>query len=228
MPTRSDKISKAPVCLVSPVLKAKTLGRPLFVYDTVGSTSDVVKDFALKGHPEGLAVMAENQSRGRGRRGRQWESTRGQGVYLSVLLRPELAGGDVGLLAVLAGVATAGALEHIGVKGLTLKWPNDVLVNGKKIAGVLIEPRLGRNRIDFAVMGIGVNVSQWADDWSLALRRTATSCLMEGVTISRDDLALHLLNSLDKWYHTLNGGHCQKLMHAWVERGGTSNVPVID
>ncbi len=228
MPNRADIVAKAPVCLESPALKARTLGRPLFVYDEVGSTSDVVKDFALRGHPEGLAVMAENQSQGRGRRGRRWESARGQGVYLSVLLRPEIPGGDVGLLAVLAGVATACALEQIGLKGVTLKWPNDVLVKGKKMAGVLIEPRLGRSRIDFAVVGMGVNVSQWADDWTLALRRTATSCLMEGVTVSRDDLALHLLNSLDKWYAVLQGGHHQKLMHAWVERGGTTKVPVID
>ena len=228
MPTRSEIVSHAPVCLESSALKAKTLGRPLLLYDTVGSTSDVVKDYALRGHPEGLAVMAEDQALGRGRRGRKWESTRGQGMYLSVLLRPKMAGGDVGLLAVLAGVAAACALEHIGLKEVRLKWPNDVLVNGKKIAGVLIEPRLGRNRIDFAVMGIGVNVSQWAGDWSLALRRTATSCLMEGVAVSRDDLALHFLNSLDKWYAVLNAGHHQKLMHAWVERGGTAKVPVID
>ena len=210
------------------MLKAKALGRPLLVYDSVGSTSDVAKTFALEGHPEGLAVLAEDQTGGRGRRGRRWESARGQGVYLSVLLRPKISERDVGLLAVLAGVATACALEQAGLKGVALKWPNDVLVNGKKIAGVLVEPRLGRNRIDFAVVGIGINVSQWVNDWSLAVRKTATSCLMEGMAVSRDDMALHLLNSLDKWYMALNGGHHQKLMHAWVERGGTIKVPVID
>ncbi|MFH0953648.1 MAG: biotin--[acetyl-CoA-carboxylase] ligase [Verrucomicrobiota bacterium] len=209
-------------------LKTQILGKPMVIYETVTSTNDAVKDFAGGGAPEGLTVVARAQSQGRGRRGRTWESPEGQGAYLSVLLRPELPNADAGWLAILGGVAAADALEELGLKGLSLKWPNDVLVGGRKIGGVLVEPRVGAAAIDFAVVGIGINVEQGPDSWTGSLKGTATSCRMEGLSVGCEDVIARVLEHTDRWYLRLKAGESQQLMQAWVRRGGTSAIPTLD
>lgn len=194
----------------------------------VTSTNDLLKELALQGAAEGIAVVARAQTRGRGRGGRVWVSQAGAGVYLSVLLRPALQVSDAGWLAILGGVAAAFALEDLGLKSVTLNWPNDVLVNGRKIAGVLVEPRIGSERIEFAVVGIGVNVRQQPGDWTGELQQTATSCLMEGLDVSCDDVIVRLLEQLDRWYLRFELKGNRPLMQAWVVKGGTAQVPVIE
>ncbi len=209
-------------------LKTRRIGRPLLAFDRITSTSDMVKQFALKGASDGLVVVARSQSRGRGRRGRTWVSPAGQGVYLSVLLRPRLASSDAGWLAILGGVAVARVLGQLGVKCVALKWPNDVLVNGRKIAGVLVEPRLGRGHVEFAVVGIGVNVAQRPRDWGAPLRQEATSCAIEGVRANVNEVIVKLLKEVDKWYLKLAAGDHNALMKCWVTHGGASRMPVVD
>lgn len=192
------------------------------------STNDILKELALAGAAEGTTVAADAQTKGRGRMGRTWESPPRSGVYVSVLLRPALRAADSGWLAILAGVATADALSGLGLQGIALKWPNDVLVRGRKIAGILVEPRVADERIEFAVVGIGVNVRQKAGDWTGGLQETATSCLMEGADVSCDEVMLLLLEHLDRWYLRLELKGGQGLMQAWVEKGGASQVPAIE
>ena len=148
------------------------------------STNDVAREWALAGAPDGALVVAARQTRGRGRRERIWDSPAGSGLYASFVLRPDGPAEQAPNLAIVAGMAAFRALDKAGVKDLRIKWPNDVLAGGKKICGVLVEPRLGAGRIEFAVAGIGINVGQGAGDFPPNLRLPATSCRLENAPIS--------------------------------------------
>jgi BirA family biotin operon repressor/biotin-[acetyl-CoA-carboxylase] ligase len=160
------------------------------------STNDVAREWALAGAPEGAVVTAARQSRGRGRRERKWDSPIGSGLYASFILRPDWSAADASKLAILGGMAAFHALDKAGVGNLRVKWPNDILAGGKKICGVLVEPRLGQGRIEFAVVGIGINVGQGEDEFPSDLQTTATSCRLEGAAISVDRMLEFLLESL--------------------------------
>lgn len=209
-------------------LSTSCIGHPILSYEKVSSTNDVLKDLAVHGAPEGTTVLAQAQSEGRGRRGHVWTSISGKGIYMSVLLRPKIPARDAGWLAILGGVAVVRALELIEVKNLALKWPNDVLAGGRKIAGILIEPRIGAGQVEFAVVGIGVNVQQRAEDWTDALKQTATSCHMEGVLVSCDHVIRAVLSEMDYWYPLLKQRKTDRLMEEWVQRGGKAGIPVIE
>ena len=213
---------------ISQRLTTSTVGHPLLVYESVPSTNDVARDLAAKGAPNGTCVLAVTQTAGRGRRGRPWFSLPGHGVFLSVILRPELRSTDVGWLAVLGGVAAEHAFERLGVKDLSIKWPNDVLCRGKKLAGVLVEPRLARDTVDFAVLGIGANVSHDALSWSAALKDTATSCLMEGIRTDPPSVAAALLEEIERYYHALRRHDFAMLKGAWERTGGEFEMPRLD
>ena len=209
-------------------LSTNCIGHPILSYEKVSSTNDVLKELAVQGAPEGTTVLAQAQSEGRGRRGREWTSVPGKGIYMSVLLRPEIPATDAGWLAILGGVAVIRALELLDVKNLTLKWPNDVLAVGRKISGILIEPRIGAGQIEFAVVGIGINVEQKAEDWTDALKETATSCHMEGVLVSCEHVIRAVLSELDFWYPFIKQRKTERLMGEWVQRGGKDGIPVIE
>lgn len=212
-----------------PRIDTEVIGHPLLAFDEVTSTNDVAKHFALKNAPDGLAVIARNQTTGRGRRGRSWASFPGRAVYLSVLLRPpELAADEVNWLGILGGVAAANALNEVGVANLTIKWPNDVLVHGRKISGVLVEPRLGEGKLSFAVIGIGLNVLQQRTDWPEEIRESATSCCIEGVSVTCDDVICCALRWIDFWYDALLKGKQQSLIDEWARWSGSDRMPVLD
>ncbi|MBW7909350.1 MAG: biotin--[acetyl-CoA-carboxylase] ligase [Kiritimatiellae bacterium] len=210
-------------------LETESIGQPVLAFDEVGSTNDVAKQMALQNAPDGLAVVARNQTGGRGRRGRTWASFPGQAVYLSVLLRPPAwPPGEVSWLGVLGGVAAANALHELGVKNLRIKWPNDVLIEGRKIGGILVEPRLGEGALAFAVLGIGINVQQEHSSWPADLQAIATSCAIEGVAVSCDEVIRATLLWIDRWYSRLLKGERQTLMDDWSRWGGTDQMPVLD
>ena len=204
------------------------LGRPLYAYGEIGSTSDLLKDLAAAGATEGTAVIALGQSRGRGRRERVWHSPPGRGLYLSVLLRPDWPAAEAGWLAVLGGLAVAQALERHGVAGVAIKHPNDVMAGGRKIAGILIEPRLGGGRIEHAVVGIGVNLAQDEGDWrGTPLEGRATSCAAAGRPWPLEQAAAAVLRELDLVYRGAETGRRAQLLEEWVRRGGRREVPGI-
>lgn len=167
-------------------------GYPIRWLAETASTNDVAREWARIGAPDGATVVAARQTRGRGRRERIWDSPTGTGLYVSFVLRPGWPAEQAPNLAIVAGMAAFRALEKAGVPDLRVKWPNDVLAGGKKICGVLVEPRLGAGRIEFAVVGIGINVGQAAGDFPPELRTKATSCRVERTEISVDGM-LHLL-----------------------------------
>ena len=185
------------------------------------STNDVAREWALAGAPDGALVVAARQTRGRGRRERTWDSPAGTGLYVSFVLRPEWPADQAPNLAIVAGMAAFRALEKAGVRDLRMKWPNDVLANGRKICGVLVEPRLGAERIEFAVAGIGINVGQGADDFPPDLRLPATSCRLENAPISVDGMLELLVQSL----HDAGRAPFGALRAAWVAAGAKEEEP---
>ena len=209
-------------------MKTKVIGKQILTYDEVTSTNDVLKELAIQGAEEGTAVLARMQTKGRGRRGRVWTSVPGKGMYMSVLLRPGIPAAEAGLLAVLGGVAMIRALESFELRALSLKWPNDVLARGRKIAGILVEPRVGMGMIEFAVVGMGINVEQEPEDWTDALKQIATSCHMEGVRVTCEQVTRSVLNELDVWYPLLQQSYTERLMKEWIRKGGKTGIPMIE
>lgn len=145
----------------------------------VDSTQQILKKLAQADAPEGIIAAADRQTQGRGRRGRLWFSPRCKNLYFSILLRPKLAPGDVQLLNLAAGIAVCRALKECHGVGAELKWPNDVLANGKKICGILSESAGEPDRVYYAVTGIGVNTNLSREDMSGDIADVATSVFME-------------------------------------------------
>ncbi len=197
---------------------AGRLGRPLLRLETVASTNDALKKQAEAGAPEGCAVVADEQTRGRGRQGRTWLSPKGLGLYLSVLFRPRWPAADTALLGLLAAAGVAAALEALGVREIGVKWPNDVLAHGKKIAGILVEPRISRRQIEFAVIGIGINVRQTRTDLAALGRGAATSCRLEGVRAERDRVLAKVLEELGRRYDPARPAPKDRILAEWARR----------
>ncbi len=159
------------------MLPVSGLGDPFRYLEETGSTNDEALAWAADGAPEGALVVADHQRAGRGRRGRTWHAPPGSALLFSLVLRPELSPDALGLLTTALGVAGAEAARSLGLDAL-VKWPNDVTVNGRKLAGVLVESRMSGTRIE-AVAGMGFNVSLAAGDLPDEVAGGATSLSME-------------------------------------------------
>ena len=182
-------------------LSTKLIGSEILVFEETASTNDVVEHLAKSGAREGLVVFAESQTRGRGRRGRAWTSPRGKGLWFSVLLRPELPPTGAGRITVAASVAVARAIRQSCGVDARIKWPNDVTVSGRKLAGILTELRAEADEILLAILGIGIDVNCHQEDFSGGLAGIATSLeLQTGRVQDRVALAAQVLTELDECY----------------------------
>ena len=194
------------------------LGRPLYYFDEVSSTNDVLREKAAAGAPEGTVVIAGAQTAGRGRRGKVWLSGPGKGVYLSLLLRPRWPATESPYIAFFAALAAARTLERFNIGAVMLKWPNDMLVGGRKIGGVLIEPRIQRGTLEFVVVGIGINVLHTREDLKPLGDDVATSCLVEGADVLPDDVIVNLLAEFDICYYMVQRGDKKAIIDEWAQR----------
>ena len=145
-------------------LQTVKIGRRIHAYDTADSTMDIAHRLATAGEPEGSVVFAEGQGRGRGRMGRTWISPKGKGIYCSVILRPQLQLTEIPKITLMAAVAVARAVEAGTALRPEIKWPNDLLIGGKKLCGILTELNAELNRVNTVVLGIGMNVNTPADN----------------------------------------------------------------
>jgi BirA family biotin operon repressor/biotin-[acetyl-CoA-carboxylase] ligase len=200
------------------------IGRQVMVYAQTASTNDVVEKLALDGAGEGAVVFAESQTRGRGRMGRSWASPRGKGLWFSVLLRPKMPMTAVARLTVAASVAVARAIRSQTGLRPEVKWPNDILIRGRKCAGILAEMRTERDAVRFFVLGIGLNVNCDAEDFPAGLRNTATSLKTEiarggasglNSAVNRGDLAVELLRELDRAYRMACSDEFDVIRREW-------------
>ncbi len=191
----------------------------LIIHREAESTQDLAKAMALSGEPEGTAVMALNQTRGRGRAGRSWITPIGKNVALSVILRPHLPPRDTVLLGFLASIAVAETVEETGVPEARLRWPNDVLVRDRKVAGILSEAVVSGGYVDFLVIGIGLNVNSRESDFPPDLRTPATSLLMcTGKESDLQDVAQRLLRNLGVHYDRVKSEGCGFVPGLWEMR----------
>jgi len=171
---------------------------PLLLAETA-STNDVAREQARKGTPAGFVVAASRQTRGRGRLGRHWESPPDCGLYVSLLLRPGWAAADAGQLTILSSVAASDAVEAVCGIRPQIKWPNDLMLHGRKLAGLLIEAEPHGAQLAYAVVGIGINVRHQAGDFSEEVRDLATSLyLATGHLYRRADMLVALLHALER------------------------------
>ena len=191
------------------------LGRPVLVFATIGSTNDEAKRLAEAGAAEGTLVLAETQTAGRGRQGRQWLTPPGTALAGSLVLRPTLSAAQAARLTMLAGVAAAEAIEAVAGVPAALKWPNDLLLGGRKAGGILVESGLAGDRLDYAVVGIGLNVSAAPPPEAVQFPATAVA-EAAGRPVDRLALLVQLLAALEKWYAAAVEGPA--LPAAWQAR----------
>jgi BirA family transcriptional regulator, biotin operon repressor / biotin---[acetyl-CoA-carboxylase] ligase len=196
-------------------LHTRWLGRDLVCLGEIASTSDEVLTRARAEARHGLVVIADAQTGGRGRQGRRWHSPAGEGLYLSALLRLDLAPAAAPPLTLAAGVGVCEALRELGAQA-TLKWPNDVEIGGKKVAGILTETMTQGARLDAIVLGVGVNLVAAAYPAELAAR--ATSLGAEGVTADRVPVAAAILAGLERWIDRFVGEGMAPVAAVWRER----------
>lgn len=181
-----------------PLLTTHFIGCKVVHFDETGSTNLEAKKLAASGEAEGTVVTAEHQTQGRGRTSRQWFSAAGESVEFSLVLRPPLPPTLAAPLTQIGGAAVSLALDHFGVKSL-VKWPNDVLVDGKKITGILTEMSCEMDRINSIIMGIGINVN--ASSYPAEVANTATSLrLVCGTEKSRCEVLAAVLNEFEPLY----------------------------
>lgn len=203
IPARGYRLVEIPDRLgeleLRPLLNTHDLGQALHWFAEVGSTNDVAKRLADEGAAHGAVVVAEAQTAGRGRRGRVWASPAGRNVYLSVVLRPDLPPSRAAELTLLASVALCQAVRQAGVPA-GIKWPNDLLAGGRKLAGILTELATDPDRVQWLVLGIGVNVNIREDELPGELRAIATSLAIErGESVPRTLFAAAVLSALEEW-----------------------------
>ena len=197
----------------------KVVGRDIRVFQETTSTSDVLEKLAQDGVKEGVVVFAEAQTKGRGRLGRTWVSPAGKGLWFSVLLRPALRPQEATQLTVVAATALARAVQtHTGLTP-EIKWPNDLLLRGRKAAGILTELHAELDHIKSTILGVGLDVNQTAKEFPVALRPHATSLGVEsGHPWDRAALAAAILRELDRDYERLNRGEFAALADEWEAR----------
>jgi len=186
--------------VIRPLLTG-SVGRDLRVLAEADSTNDVVMEAGQQGEPEGLAVLADRQMRGRGRAGRSWASPPGVGIYTSILLRPRLKPAECARIPLLVGLAVAEAIEAVTGCSPALKWPNDLLLDKRKVAGVLMEMASRGTEVSHLCVGIGINVLHTPEDFPVAVRDFATSLRMAtGRGVHRGALTAAVYNALDRRY----------------------------
>jgi BirA family biotin operon repressor/biotin-[acetyl-CoA-carboxylase] ligase len=178
-----------------------TIGTTIHGFPSCSSTNDLAKYLAREGSAEGTVVVADEQTEGRGTKGRSWHSPRGLGLYASVILRPRRA--DLSLLPLAAGVACLEAIEEATGLDAALEWPNDIVWKRRKLGGILCEGEFLGNAVSFAVLGIGLNVDQRKEDFPASLRMMATSLrLALGRQVDKARLEKALWPALNRWYIT--------------------------
>jgi BirA family biotin operon repressor/biotin-[acetyl-CoA-carboxylase] ligase len=192
----------------------------LYILPVTTSTNDIVKGLAQSGAPEGTVVVAEQQTRGRGRYGRTFASPAGVGIYLSLLVRPQVETVRLPPLTLAVAVATAEALVQYCALPVHLKWPNDVEIHGKKVAGILTEAVLGAGVSPVAIIGIGINVNTTLEHLPPELHQHVTSlALASGHAWPRLPLMAVLLAHLERLYQTFQGGDVRSIVQRWLHYG---------
>ncbi|AME02895.1 biotin--[acetyl-CoA-carboxylase] ligase [Selenomonas sp. oral taxon 136] len=191
------------------------VGKKIICYDAVDSTNLVLKQLAHEGAEDGTVVVADSQGTGRGRMERHFFSPPGKGIWVSILLRPTFLPQDAPKCTLMVAVAVARAMEHFGLRA-AIKWPNDIIHEGRKLVGILTEMSAEMDRVDYVVIGIGINVNIAREDFPEELRDTATSLMqMKGTPLPRVAFLQELLRAVDVLYQEVQREGFAPVLAAW-------------
>lgn len=197
------------------------LGKPLFSFDSVPSTNDIAKKLAKYDFAEGTSVVANEQTGGRGRFGRKWITPDGENIFLSLLLKPPIKPKDALILSIIGALAVARTIGSFCKKKIQIKWPNDVLISGKKICGILSELKIKDSFVDHVIMGIGINLNSDLSNLPEKLRKKSTSFSIEtGKCVDKQRFLERFFSNLSKVYsETLSSSRahlirdCEKMLY---------------
>lgn len=215
---------------IKSILTTKTVGQSIKYYKTTDSTNNEAKKSALQGAADGTIVISEEQGSGKGRIGRGWFSPAGKGIWLSVILRPKFLPQEAPKCTLMAAIAITKAIYTVtGIKA-GIKWPNDVLYDGKKLVGILTEMNAEMDRINYVVIGMGINVNIAKEDMPESIRDIAASLMqIANKKISRVKLLSEILSELENEYNKINENGFASVINEWKKYSVTlgQNVKVI-
>lgn len=205
---------------VLPVLKTKYMGRSIIHCDSVGSTNELAREKAAEGCSEGLAVIAEEQTAGKGRLGRKWVTPKSAAIAMSLVLRPQINPEDAPGITLTMGLAVCRAIKSLLNIDAEIKWPNDIVIGGKKVCGILTEMSADVDRINYVIVGVGINVNvyEFPDD----IRKIATSlCIEAGATVSRKDVLSAILLEFERLYDIFNKTRLNEIIDSYKKYSAT-------
>lgn len=195
-------------------LKTDIIARKIYSYKETASTNDTAYNLAGHGEKEGSVVIAESQTAGRGRMGRKWVSPKSKGAYFSIILRPDILPKEVSSITLFSALSVAKTIREMTNLAAFIKWPNDVLINNQKICGILTEMNAETDKINFVIIGIGININTKKE----FLPKGATSIMEEyGAEMSRVDVVRGIFKNLDKYYGLFNSGHIVEIIKEYKE-----------
>lgn len=181
-------------------LNTKFIGRKIIHFNDIDSTNSKAKELASLGAEDGTVIIAEEQTMGKGRLGRNFISPWGKGIWMSIILKPDISPLNVSMVTQIAAAAINEALKEMQIETL-IKWPNDILLNKKKLCGILTEMSAELTKVNFIVMGIGINVNVEEDDFTEEVKETATSIKIEtGKSVDRKEIVSRILNNFEELY----------------------------
>ncbi|UOQ42733.1 biotin--[acetyl-CoA-carboxylase] ligase [Halobacillus salinarum] len=201
-------------------LETSWIGKELHHYDQVESTQAIAHRMAKQGKPHGTVIVADEQVKGKGRMSRPWHSPKGKGIWMSLLLRPELAPIQAPQLTLLAATVLAELISHYSELDPKIKWPNDILVNHKKISGILTEMQAEQDQIQYVVLGIGINVNQEEDEIPEEIRHKASSLKIESnKTWEVQTVIQHILRLFEQTYDQYLDSGFEHVKSIWEHYG---------
>lgn len=201
---------------IRPGLKTGILGKKIIRLSEVDSTNTYAAKLAVDGEPEGTVVIAEHQTAGRGRLGRRWVSPPGMNIYASIILRPKVPPRDAPLVTFAAAVALARAVRGLYKLDAGIKWPNDLLINGRKAAGILTEMSAEPELVRHIILGVGMDVNMPREAFPKEIRDTSTSIMLElGGKVNRAELLRRFLEELEKYYLMMVDGKREEILDGW-------------
>ncbi len=190
------------------------IGKSIFCYEDVGSTNDVAHRFAKDGARSGTVILAEFQTAGHGRNAKQWVAQKGENIITSIILRPNMSLESLTYMPLLGALSVAQAIEDVTRQRAEIKWPNDVLLGRKKVAGVLVETSAQAGMVDYVVVGIGLNVNQAQFPDELAEHATSLF-LQTGTAYDQTTMFVSLMRFLDANYARLKSGDTKSILNLW-------------
>ena len=201
-------------------LDTELIGKNIIYYNSVDSTNNVAKNLAQEGCASGTVVVAATQTGGKGRLGRMWFSAQDKGIWMSIVLKPSITLQDIQLITIGASIAVARSISDIAGFDVKIKWPNDIILNSRKVCGILTEMSLEEENVNYIVVGIGVNILQEMDDFPEDIKALATSLKIEAKDAdvhipSRCSLVKKILFEMEKIYSKIEKGLSEEVISEW-------------